>query len=212
MNYTKKTDYFDIHIEPNRNTIVIRQKWKYNWYVSSKEISKWTYLERRDWHHKADNVIWNQWGSKYTFMALVREENDHNKYLHRKEFNIEFDIQWVTNDQHWTANIYKIKPVEKEKFRSQVNTNLKTIQLSTFDLHQRKSGDINQNTLKHEFGHTIKIDDEYGKKYGNRINGPYSNDTKALMNIGNELRQRYIYDVKREINGMITGVNFVSFL
>ena len=209
MNYIKRTDFYDIYIEPSRKTVVIRQKWKYNW-VIGEEVSNWTYLEKKAWHQKADNVIWQQWGSKFTFWALVEKALTSNEYLHRKEFNVEFDIQWVTTNQHWTVNVAKIGPYEEVV--SRVNYTSKNIYLAHIDTERRIEADINQNTLKHEFGHAIGVPDEYGKKHGNSYNPYHVDDTKALMNIGNELRYRYLRGVKKEINTMIPGVSFASFL
>ncbi|AXO79610.1 hypothetical protein DZC78_04120 [Olleya aquimaris] len=208
MNYIKKTDAYDIYIEPSRKTIVIRQKWKYIWSVAS-GLPNWSYLEKKAWHQKADNVIWQQWGDKYVFQTFVESTNT-DQSLHKKKFKVEFDIQWVTSNQHWTANIIKVKP--HQRYRSYVSRNAKTINLASIDLKTRVSGDINQNTLKHEFGHTISILDEYSKEYGNKRLSMWVDDTKALMNIGNELRQRYIKGVKKELNTIIPGVYFIGSL
>ncbi|WP_289044013.1 hypothetical protein [uncultured Olleya sp.] len=209
MNYIKKTDAYDIYIEPSRKTIVIRQKWKYIWSVAS-GLPNWSYLEKKAWHQKADNVIWLQWGSHFVFWALVHDENNSNVSLHKKEFNLEFDIQWVTTDQHWTANVKKIGA--SEDFGSKVNPSDKKIYLAHTDVKRRIVSNINQNTVKHEFGHTIAVNDEYGKLNGNYYDPIYVNDTKALMNVGNELRARYIRDIKIKVNKMIPGVTFATFL
>ena len=209
MNYIKKTDNYDIYIEPSRKTIVIRQKWKYIW-SSASGLPNWSYLEKKEWHQKADNVIWQQWGSQFVFWALVHDENASNRSLNKKEFNLEFDIQWVTSDQHWTANVKKINP--SEDFSSRVNPLDKKIYLAHTDVKRRIVSNINQNTVKHEFGHTIAIRDEYGKLNGNTYDPIYVDDTKALMNVGNELRTRYIRDIKIEVNKMIPGVTFATFL
>jgi len=214
MNYIKKTDAYDIYIEPSRKTIVIRQKWKYIWSVAS-GLPNWSYLEKKAWHQKADNVIWQQWGSKFIFWALSKDHNNSNTSLHKKEFNLEFDIQWVTSDQHWIANVKKINALED--FRSRVNLTEKKIHLAHIDIKRRKVGAINQNTVKHEFGHTIGANDEYGNAYKRAYNQTtyesiYVKDTKGLMNIGNELRTRYIRDIELEVNKMIPGVTFAAFL
>ncbi|QCE43109.1 hypothetical protein [Psychroserpens sp. NJDZ02] len=213
MNYIKKTDNYDIYIEPSRKTIVIRQKWKYIW-SSASGLPNWSYLEKKEWHQKADNVIWQQWGSQFVFWALVHDENSSSRSLHKKEFNLEFDIEWVTSDQHWLANVKKTKSAEK--FRSRVNLTEKKIYLAHIDTKRRVSGAINQNTVKHEFGHTIGVDDEYGNAYKReedrtKYEPIHVKDTKALMNIGNELRTRYIRDIKMEVNSMIPEVSFITF-
>ena len=210
MNYIKRTDTMDIYIEPKRKTIVVRQRWKYNW-LNDRNTSPWTYMERRDWHNKADSIIWNQWGNKFIMLAVVLEPTDANKYLHRMEFNLEFDIQWVTSNEHWTVNVTKVKP--GTNFRSNTKINNRTLYLTTEDTFNRfidpNIPNIKQNTVKHEFGHTIGADDEYGMKYGAKYNGLYYKDIRALMNIGDELRTRYFYNLKNIINdNMILGVGF----
>ena len=134
--------------------------------------------------------------NKYTFQAYAENVDKTNKNLHKNEFNVEFDIQWVNSNQHWLPNVTKILP--NENFDSRVNYGNKTIHLANIDIYRRISGRINQNTFKHEFGHTIKIGDEYSKVFGNPRLSAYVNDTKSLMNIGNELRRLYISDVLKK--------------
>lgn len=62
MSYlTKNTDRMDIHIEANRGTILIKQKWQYIWLKDSK-ATDWNYIEKKMFHKKIDDLIWNNWG------------------------------------------------------------------------------------------------------------------------------------------------------
>ncbi|AUC76951.1 hypothetical protein [Olleya sp. Bg11-27] len=149
------------------------------------------------------------------FFTLVHDINASNKSLHKKEFNLEFDIQWVTSGEHWEAFAQKIKP--NEKIGAYTSVNVRKIFFRHIDTERRILGAINQNTVKHEFGHTIGGDDEYGNDYKRaedrtKYESRYVKDNNALMNIGNNLRNRYIDEIKSELNKMIPNVTFVSIL
>lgn len=212
MNYIKRTDTMDIYVEPNRNAILIRQRWKYNW-LTQGNVAPWTYLEKRNWHHKADSIIWEQWGNKFVFLAVTLEPNPAIQYLHRMEFNVAFDIEWVTSDEHWTVDVTKVKP--GTNYKSHTIYKDRTISLTTEDTKSQvvdpNFSSIHQIVINHEYGHSIGADDEYGVKYMGRTNGPYYEDLRALMNIGNELRLRYVQTIKKELNtNFIPGVQFTA--
>ncbi|BAX80222.1 hypothetical protein [Labilibaculum antarcticum] len=57
MGYISKyTDEMDIHIEEYRNTILVQQKWKYNW-LNEEGTSPWRYIEKNEFHNQADKLI-----------------------------------------------------------------------------------------------------------------------------------------------------------
>ncbi len=200
----------DIYLEQQRKTVVVRQKWKYNW-LNEEGTANWNYEQRRDWHHSADNIIWQNWSNKFSFLAVVLEETATNKHLHRQAFNVEFDIEWVLDNGHWTANVTKVKP--ETSYRSNVDRSNQTINVISRDLEYTslKKGTVH-NTLNHEYAHTLGGGDEYGIRYGNSYDPIYVDDIQALLNIGNELRERYTRDVIDELNTMIHGVNFLAIL
>ncbi len=203
----------DIYIEPDRNTIVIRQRWKYNWLTSGK-VKPWSYVQKRDWHNKADTLIWNSWGNGYEAISVSMDGTQANKYLHRKIFKIEFDIEWVLSHEHWLANVTRVPA--GTYYRSNVDTTNHIVNVITSDLKSEnidsKKPDIRFTTFKHEYGHTFYYTDDYGKDYGNTVDGPYIADLRGMMNIGEELRTRYVRDINTILNSMIPQIKFAFLL
>ncbi|OAB78742.1 hypothetical protein [Cochleicola gelatinilyticus] len=207
MNYSKKTDFFDIYIEPARKTIVVRSKWKYIW-KNEPGTSLWTYAEKKEWHRKADTIIWQQWGNQFDMIVSVKEKSHPFYSYNGTTFNLEFDIEWVTSNPHWTASIIKTKSLNR--FDSYINFDKKTLNLDYHDLNYNSfETNVFQNTIKHEFGHIIFNDDEYHPKYGGREISTYVHDVHGLMNIGNELRYRYLHNLEKYIDSIIYKVKFI---
>lgn len=213
MNYIKRTETMDVYIEPNRNTIVIRQRWKYNW-LTKGQVSPWNYVEKRDWHHKADTLVWKTWGKGYIALAVSLDNTHTNKSFHRKEFKVEFDIEWVLNNEQWLANVTKAPA--GTKYRSNVDTTNRIVNVLSSDVQRTQIDpslpDVKFNVFNHEYGHTFYFKDDYGKRYGNTIDGPYSDDIRGIMTIGEELRTRYVRDIKSILNDMVPQVSFSLLL
>ncbi|EOX6046166.1 TPA: hypothetical protein ACIYM8_004731 [Escherichia coli] len=63
--------------------------------------------------------------------------------------------------------------------------------------------------LSHELGHIIGyLADEYYSDDADKATTPFSGDASALMNIGMELRSRYMGNVIERLNRMVPGSNF----
>ena len=225
----KKYDMFDIYIEPKRKVITVLQKWKYNWLDGN--YGPWTYSQKKEFHDEADKVIWSQWSGKYFAVSVLKSiENDLNgsliKTYDRNRFTINFDIQWVLTNAHWTVNVTKSNPGH---FNSHVSHNNKEIHLSFLDIYDDISDpecNLMQNVLSHEFGHVIDNRDEYDTKYMSKDNLAYYakfpnelskrlkyyDDYSSRMNIGNELRDRFVQPLEDILNTMVHGVSFSAQL
>jgi|GEM_PF-6050508 len=205
MHYVRRTNIMDIYIEPARKAIVIRQRWKYNW-LSEPPLDFWTYEERRKWHHKADDIIWSNWSNKFSVYSFTHSGKF--KELDGVTFKVEFDIEWVLDNPHWTVNVHKTLPFRN--FNSNVNWSNQNINLSSIDLDDVVRDNVySQITFNHEFGHTFLNDEEYGPEWGNPKISPYRDDKRALMNIGNELRDRYFILIEEQLNKWFKEVEFL---
>ncbi|WP_264857553.1 hypothetical protein, partial [Capnocytophaga catalasegens] len=194
------TDRMDIYLEEYRQIILIRQKWKYNWF-NERNTTSWTLSEKRDFHNKVDSIIWKTWGGQYKIKAIGNSVFA-QKYKN-KVFTINFDIQWVIQNPHWNVNVRKI--TKNTYYRSNVRWNSREINLDTEDTKIRK--EIKQIPVGHEFGHTIGyLYDEYHQDF--TLNRGFKFDQKSIMNIGMELRDRHLEYMISELNTIYSNTRF----
>lgn len=215
MSFIKQTDRMDIYIEEARNTILIQEKWEYNWLT---KVTPWTLVEKRKFHQMADNLIWKKWSG---FFRLKVSGTSVFAQKHRNTtFTVNFDIKWVLEKPHWHVNVTKIISGRFE--RSNVNWTDKTINIDSEDtkivVHPQNGKNYRQYPIAHEFGHTIGNTyhaligqksihgDEYNTDI--RINGGFFLDRLSIMNIGNDLRKRHLDFILLELNSMLSNTQF----
>lgn len=213
--YSKYTDRMDIHIEESRVTILIKQKWKYNW-LNSIDTSLWTYYEKRKFHKQVDAIIWNSWGNY--FYLKVEGTSVFAKRNAKKRWDVNFDIKWVHQAEHWMVNVTKYPHDYIGNPTSNVLWRSRKINLDTKDISWRKRvktyGNFYQYPIAHEFGHavgnTVNLHSNmHGDEY--KLHSSYFNDKNSLMNIGNELRDRHLDYVISELNTMIPNSKFSKY-
>ncbi|PIT15816.1 hypothetical protein [Snodgrassella alvi] len=200
----------DIFIEEDRNTILIQEKWQYNW---STRATPWTIREKRKFHQSADVLISKIWGNyfKLKIQGLSNFAVKHKNSI----FTVDFDIKWVFTNPHWTVNVIKIAPGDFET--SYVIWDRRIISLDNEDIKSNYKGyfglkEYYQFPIAHEFGHTvgnipiIGHSDEYHDD--NRINGGFKLDYPRVMNIGNELRKRHLDYILNQLNAMLPNTTF----
>lgn len=201
--YSKNTTRMDLHIEEGRNTILIRQKWRYIWSNAS-GVKNWTGSEKSSFHSKIDSLVWNIWGNEYFLKS--KGNSDFAKRNNKKKWDVNFDIEWVNSGEHWQVHAKKVKSFH----RSYVNWTNREIHLDSLDNTARKiprgGNDYFQTPTAHEFGHAIGyLHDEYQK------NSPYHSDSASLMNIGSELRDRHVDYILKLLNTMIPDTKFSMY-
>ena len=210
--YTKSTDRMDIHIEEDRGTILIKQKWRYFW-LNSMNTSMWTYSEKQKFHKKIDDLIWNNWG-QYFFLK-VKGNSDFAKRNIKKRWDVNFDIEWVLHTEHWKVNVTKYPKNHIGVIGSAVRWNSKEIILDTKDTSWRKipRGGKNyfQYPVVHEFGHAagnsiFARNGMHGDEY--KSSSSYYKDKNSLMNIGSKLRDRHLDYLLSQLNTMIPSAQF----
>lgn len=202
----------DIHIEEDRGTILIEQKWRYFW-LNSLGTSSWSYSEMQDFHKKIDSLIWNNWG-EYFFLK-VRGTSDFARKHAKTRWDANFDIQWVLNTEHWKVNVTKYPSNHTGIITSSVKWNAKEIILDTLDINKRKIpiGGKNyfQYPVAHEFGHTVgnsiyASNGMHGDEY--YPSSPFIADKDSIMNAGMKLRDRHLDYLISELNTMIPNSTF----
>jgi len=207
--FSKFTDRMDIHIEEFRNTILVRQRWKYNW-LNEPGTSPWTYAEKKNFHHQCDKLIWGIYGNYYDLEAFG--DSDFVKRNKNKLFHVNFDIQWVTSNEHWRVEV--TKACNPKVFKSKMCWETREVILDSMDYEQFKLnssfGKFDHITVAHEFGHTIGNVpffkgmhwDEY------RPVSKYYDDKTSMMNLGVKLRERHLDYILAVLNCMIDNVRF----
>lgn len=205
----------DIHIEEDRGTILIKQKWKYSWFKEA-NASEWTYLEKQKFHKEIDNIIWNSWGAH--FFLKVTGTSDFAKRNEKTRWDVNFDIQWVTNSEHWEVNVTKYASDYTGNPTSSVRWNSRIIKLDTKDTSWRKrvrnQKKYYQYPISHEFGHTVgnsiyASSGMHGDEYSSTSS--YLSDKHSLMNIGNNLRDRHLDFIISQLNLMLPNSNFSKY-
>jgi hypothetical protein len=200
----------DIHIEEYRNTILVQQKWKYNW-IAATGLTPWTYIEKKQFHNQVDGLIWGNWGSK--FDLKVTGSSDFATQHVDSVFTVNFDIKWVLNGEHWTVNATKITP--GSQITSSLSWGSRCINLDTEDVVKRHFADAGvssyQYPVVHEFGHgtgnsIYASTGMHGDEY--KSSSVYYIDKPSVMNHGNELRQRHLDYLLSQLNQMLSNTTF----
>ncbi|WP_461532124.1 hypothetical protein [Sinomicrobium sp.] len=198
----------DIVVEPHRQTILVQQRWKYDWQILV-PVSSWTYDDKKEFHRRADELIWGQWSGK--FIVRVEGNSDFATQFTDRDFTVNFDIKWVLSNEHWSVVVRKIPPGD---FRtSHVKWGTRTMQLDTEDLilvERVKNGkSYFQYPVAHEFGHAAGNSvyaTTHGDEYGS--SSPFQLDRSSMMNVGNELRDRHSDYLIQQLNTMVPETSF----
>jgi len=212
--YAKHTDSMDIYIADGRGTILIKQKWGYNW-LNTLDVPAWTDAEKKDFHKKIVSLIWNNWGAG--FKLKVRGTSAFAKKHSKTCWDVNFDIEWVLHSEHWKVNVTKYPNNHIENPTGSISWNSKSIDLDTKDTfwEKRVRGVKNyfQYPLVHEFGNavenSISARDMHSNKYKSSSN--HYLDKNSLMNIGNELKDRHLEYILPHLNTMISNSTFSNY-
>lgn len=202
MGYTRKTERMDIVIEPYRQTILVQQRWMYLW----GHDAHWTYDEKKNFHDSADKLIWQQWSGHY--VIRIEGGSKFAKQYKQHDFTVNFDIKWVLSNPHWDVMVRK---VPRGGFNtSTVWWDTRLVVLDTEDIHPRETlPGFEQYPVVHEFGHAIgNVPQEVNHWDEYRKESPHYSDLYSVMNVGNELRERHLDYLVKELNFMIPETIF----
>ncbi|OAB78735.1 hypothetical protein [Cochleicola gelatinilyticus] len=196
----------DFILNTRNNTVLVQQKWKYNW-LNESGTTPWTLEQKRNMHHSLDALIWQQWAGHYrvhvTGTSVFARDN------RSTVFTINFDIKWVQTSEHWTVNMTK---TTNPRTVSSVNWNRRVMNLDSLDTRVKTlSGITGQRGITHEFGHSIgnstfAFRGSHGDEY--RSGNTFFRDRASIMNHGAQLRQRHLDFVLRELQTLIPNTTF----
>lgn len=222
-------------LDEAKQTVHLQQDWEYKWIVkglgakkdSIREVfaeepaadfekpSPWTLAEKRAFHHKCDNLIWQNFSGKVKICVTGNSEfalrNTSTK------FTMHFDIRWVLVNGHWKIFVLKVPTYFESLVPEYMLSGKRIIKLThnIATLPVLNSWSLNKTarvaSVLHEYGHTLNNDDEYSYEHGRSrdlLPSPYVKDVYGLMNIGNQLRKRYFDEVIVWMNNMIPDTKF----
>jgi hypothetical protein len=208
-NITKRTPHFDININTRNKSVLVIQRWKYNWLANG--FSEWTYEEKKKMHEAFEKEMARVWNYRANLKATGRSA--FAKKHATSSFRLTFDIQWVTSTGHWAVEVKKMAPKDYS-LKPHVKWAEQKILLYTVDIDnvtKQIAPKITQRNIVHEFGHALgnvrAIPNMHGDEY--KLKSPFYSDSNSLMNLGMELRTRHFDYIIREINTMIPDTNFI---
>ncbi len=234
----KKTAEFGacrITVDEATKIIFLQEDWRYNWRVKGLDDlgnlarklyfgtdpsifdmpSPWTLAEKQTFHNKCDTMIWRHMSGNVKIF-VTGQSNFACRNID-SVFSVNFDIRWVLTGGHWQVDVLKVPAYARAKESEHVHFPDKKIQLvhgvATIPrrLNESQPKAAMQASVLHEFGHTFDVDDEYGYEYGRdqqQLPSAFVKDINGLMNIGNQLRNRYFKEVIVWMNTMIPDTKF----
>ncbi|OUL60266.1 hypothetical protein [Flavobacterium sp. AJR] len=205
----KRTPRLDIDIDTKNKSILVIQRWKYNWLANG--FPEWSYNEKQKMHQAFEKEMDITWNRKARLKPVG--SSPFAKKHKNDVFRLSFDIKWVVSGEHWSVDISKVASRDFTN-RPNVAWNIRKIKLYTVDIQSlHKVGapkSVSQKNISHEFGHAIgnssSIVNMHADEY--RAGGAFYDDKVSIMNVGMELRTRHFDYVLREIRTMMPNTNF----
>jgi len=227
---SKHFDWADITLDPEKSIVLVRQKWKYIW-VADNPSERWTAVEKRNFHRRAEDLIWRAWNRKAILQMTVGASAPAASKALAERVNgrwptIVFDIEWVTESPQWTVTVKKEgrtfkmdTDIGKKRLmlpRASVDWGTRTANLFLISLEPgvarhpvtRLPFNSNYNTPAHEFGHFLQNEDEYRKTPPDR-GFDAKEDLDSIMYMGDKLRARHFESLRKSLSEMVPGCAFV---
>jgi len=189
--------------------IFFQQDWYYDWQVRT-PMADWTIAEKRHMHNTVDRQIWASWSNHIKIPVALGSSPDARArdLVTRTKGNIpiNFDIRWVLKPGHWFVTAIKSRPGDTD--HNTVDFDHRKIVLHSYKLKPYTAGNDAGASRSgflsppHEFGHTLKDDDEY------QTGSPNLSDTDSIMNIGRRIRPRHIQLIVDTLNKVLPGCVF----
>lgn len=197
----KEVPWARIEINTRQAKVRVVQRWAYTW-VTAMGAGAWTDAEKKTFHDEVVRLITSRIKKDKVKVAAK------DRCLVHDQLDLEFDIGWSLEKwKHWTVYARKLPAGSTPTtLISEVRAADRIIYLDSAD-----TADYNVcnaaaacrtfNAVPHEFIHTFTGPDEYN-------GGSFLPDTDSVLNIGDELRERHIRLLLKELNTMITGWTF----
>lgn len=210
--FIQETLLGEVLISSVTGTIWLRIRWKYTWLKDGDVKDDWTPEEKSLFITNAYMAVCYERNGRVFYS--VSGTSDFAKKFQGKKLPFYIEILPVESNAHWNVTVTKLNPgVDGYTF---VRWADKFIQLDSNDVVavERCLGKLqdicrSRSSVPHEIGHLLLLDDEYyNDDESDKVDKIYGEDADGLMNIGAELRPRYLEHVSVQLNAIIPDTHF----
>lgn len=190
-------------LNQNTGSITVLLKWKYEWYKDITVKDDWTVWEKAVFMRAVYLSVQQEWNEKITYS--VSGASDFAKKFQGKSLPFDVRVIPVYQNEDWQVIATKVLP--GADLRTYVDFQSSTLHIDSADLEAVAKCFNCNNTLQvnipHEVGHLLGyFDDDY------KSSSPYVGDVSGLMNVGMELRERYLDYSTIMLNVMMPDTTF----
>ncbi|EPK7286156.1 hypothetical protein [Citrobacter farmeri] len=190
-------------LNQSAGTITAVIRWKYEWYKDQTVTDDWTVWEKAVFMRAVYLSTQQEWNGKITYS--VSGESEFAKKFKEKPLPFDVRIVPVSQNEDWQVIATKVLP--GADLRTYVDFKASTVHIDSADLEKVAKCTNCNNTLQvnipHEVGHVLGyIDDDYDSS------SPYVGDISGLMNVGMELRERYLESSTITLNVILPDTTF----
>ncbi|EBX1354252.1 hypothetical protein DQ806_14455 [Salmonella enterica subsp. enterica serovar Okatie] len=203
----------EIILDKNLGVITLLLRWKYMWIKSADVNNDWTELDKIRFMTRVNFCVCHEWNGKIYFS--VSGDSEFAKKFQGKKLPFNIQIIPVWQKEHWNVEVLKIPP-QGDDGRPYVIWKRRLAHFyfkDTSSAEKCNPGNPSdcghfQVNIPHEVGHMLALDDEYELDGSGKPLSKYKPDTAALMNIGMELRTRYLDYMNIMMNAVYPSTKF----
>lgn len=190
-------------LNQDTGSITVLIKWKYEWYKDNTVKDDWFIWEKAYFMRAVYLSVQQAWNGKITY--AVSGESDFAKKFKGEALPFDVRVIPVYQNEDWLVVATKVLP--GADLRTYVDFKSGTVNIDSADLESVAKCFNCDNTLQinvpHEVGHLLGyINDDY------KASSPYVGDVSGLMNMGMELRERYLEDSTVTLNVIMPDTHF----
>lgn len=208
------TEHGEYILNSDTGDITLLMRWKFTWVNQNNVGYDWTYLDELRFIYESFAAICYGWNDKIFFS--VSGGSDFADKFKGKRLPFSINVIPVHQKEHWNVDVLRTVPGNDDG-RPYVNWKnrfahfyFKDTSLSEKCAPENQSiCGFHQVNIVHEIGHIIGyLEDEYELDKSGKPVSKYKPDTAALMNVGVELRDRYLDSVCIRLNLVYPSTTF----
>ncbi|WP_318371746.1 hypothetical protein [Enterobacter sp.] len=190
-------------LNKNTGSITVRLKWKYEWHKDNTVKDDWTVWEKAVFMRAVYLSVQQEWNGKITYS--VSGGSDFAKKFQGKALPFDVRVIPVYQNEDWQVIATKVLP--GADLKTYVDFKVSTVHIDSADLESVAKcfncNNTSQINIPHEVGHLLGyFEDDY------ESSSPYVGDVSGLMNMGMELRKRYLDYSTTMLNVILPDTTF----